>query len=87
MHETTHWYALDGPIAARHALEIDLGEQRSKIVMILRDDDPEMQILLGSPVHQMAYLKSVHRRTGLTAIPFRLVNRDIRETPSEPRRV
>jgi hypothetical protein len=62
VHEATHRRSPKGPIAARHALEMHLSEQRGKMVRIMRDDDPEMQILLGSPVHQMAYLKSVHRR-------------------------
>src|SRR5258705_10757014 len=69
--EATHRHSPKAPIAARHALEMHLSEQGGKMVRIMRDDDPEMQILLSCPVHQMAYLKSIHRRAGLTAISFR----------------
>jgi len=71
VHEATHRHSRKAPIAVRHAIEMHLSEQGGEVVRIMRDDNPEMQILLGGPVHQMAYLKRIHRRAGLTAISFR----------------
>jgi hypothetical protein len=71
VHETTHRHSPKSPIAVRHAIEMHLSEQGGEMFGIMRDDNPEMQILHSSPVHQMTYLKRIHRRAGLTAISFR----------------
>src|SRR5258708_6903893 len=65
VHETTYRNSLKGPIAIRQAFEMHLSEQWCKMIRMVRDDGPEMQILLSRPVHEMTYLKSIHRRAGL----------------------